>query len=63
MRNGMLYKVMLVMICGLLFAGCAGGPAKQEAQTSTLEGHVLGRKLFFQPIWRHVCDEESEYRN
>ncbi|MED4954109.1 extracellular solute-binding protein [Paenibacillus macerans] len=47
MKNGMLYKVMLVMICGLLFAGCAGGPAKQEAQTSTLKVMFWDESYFF----------------
>ncbi|MGZ7445330.1 ABC transporter substrate-binding protein [Paenibacillus sp. TH7-28] len=47
MKNGIFFKVMLVMICGLLFAGCAGGPAKQETQTSTLKVMFWDESYFF----------------
>ncbi|RRJ67383.1 extracellular solute-binding protein [Paenibacillus oralis] len=47
MKNGILHKVMLVLVCGLLFAGCTGGPAKETEQVSSLKVMFWDENYFY----------------
>lgn len=47
MKNGILHKAMLVLVCGLLFAGCTGGPAKETEQVSSLKVMFWDENYFY----------------
>ncbi|RRJ62182.1 extracellular solute-binding protein [Paenibacillus oralis] len=50
MRRGrrILHKVMLVLVSGLLFAGCSSGPAQEAEQVSSLKVMFWNENYFYQ---------------
>ncbi|GJM76713.1 sugar ABC transporter substrate-binding protein [Paenibacillus macerans] len=47
MKNGILNKVMLLLLSGLLLAGCTGGPAKETKQVSSLKVMFWDENFFY----------------